>query len=352
MTLRMQHELVHASVSDHEMSTSSLSGAFAAKANSTAAADDSDIVLRCGDRTWTVSKSALVAHSKTLKSALEGEWQEASEGVYHFRDDDPAAVEAMVAFISRDGVYPLEEDDSDSSVMDEDDINPSLTDDSDLSSLVISEDDKDCPITDCKLHLKVYNFADKYDITALATVAAAQFTRLGFSDVLRPQFSQVIRELYENSPDNSTTREMKVSVVSACAKYEGIMTGGLYQSFRELLTDIIPFALAFQQEVLANDTERQKRAIAEATRQQKEAIRAATTSKLATLDAHIASPRHPWAKIECQNENCKENFVIHWIHGWSAKAYYCPYCLTPFTRNSHRVFTWGEPQDRVKKMGG
>ncbi|KJY00539.1 hypothetical protein TI39_contig323g00013 [Zymoseptoria brevis] len=238
MTLRMQHELVRTSVSDHELSTFSLSGAIAAKANPTAAADDSDIVLNCGDHTWTVSKSALVAHSKTFKSALEGDWQEAVEAVYHFRDDDPAAVEAMVVFISRDGVYPLGDDDSDISTINEDDRNSLIMDDDDSNDAGMSEDDIDPPMMECELQLKLYNFADKYDITALAAVAAAHFTKLVDDDVLRQRFPEIIRELYENSPDNIATLMMKESVVSTCAGYEAVLTGGPgYESFRELLTD-------------------------------------------------------------------------------------------------------------------
>jgi hypothetical protein len=221
------------------------------------------------------------ADSYTYHALSDKSLQETVDGVINLEDDHPAAIDVMIAVIYNNGVYTIA--------------------------------DYDPPVLVSEMYLHLYNMADKYSMDALAKLASDCFKARVAEDVLHARFHEVIRELYENSPDDSVTLDFKALVVDLCAVYRYFLTQHLeYVNFRVLMDDNLLFAVAFQQAVIVKETEDQ----------------------LAILDAHAASPRRPEVRVLCRNPTCKGSFVMEWIGGWSSRVYYCPYCANGFTRTT------------------
>ncbi|SMR50119.1 unnamed protein product [Zymoseptoria tritici ST99CH_3D1] len=210
--------------------------------------------------------------------------QESTVGIIHLEDDHPTAIEAMVNFVCTEGTnYPV------------------------VSS--------DASYLSLEVHVRIYNLADKYNIVLLAQLAAEAFLTFEARDAPPSDLHFVIRELYDNSPDNPTTLKMKTRLVAACVEHEKALTNDpKHVQFREVFAEIIPFALAFQQAVIAMDT----------------------LKELEILDAHPKSTRDPEVRIDCQNPRCAEDFVMRWSKGWSGDRYWCPFCGVQFTRTSYQ----------------
>lgn len=193
--------------------------------------------------------------------------------------------------------------------------------------------------------LEVFKVADKYGLEGLADSAAAVFTksiREGGWD--SPEYGDVIRELYEECPDNILCRHMREAVILFSVKNEDrLLSSELHHPFREALRDVTLFGVEFRKASLENATLLHQKKVKDAT----EAFDAKTENLLKDRTAQLealtkgqsklmeeAAAEHRAKLMEmtvglkekrCPKAGCRTSFVVlNGIRSWVG----CPYCGT------------------------
>lgn len=105
--------------------------------------------------------------------------------------------------------------------------------------------------------LHVFNIADKYDLPALARNASNKFILTLGCDIYQSNFEEIIRELYDNCPDNALSEAMRSIVVSRSVEAEQLLLNS--STFREIIRDVVLFAIEFQKLLLETQTKRQQK---------------------------------------------------------------------------------------------
>lgn len=107
------------------------------------------------------------------------------------------------------------------------------------------------------LNVNLFIIADKYETPDLAIIASGNFIDSLQSEYLSSNFGAVIRELYENSPDNTLGKEMRRKVVQTCTALEVTCTTqvGRSEAIRTAIKDVTLFGIEYQRSALQSATE-------------------------------------------------------------------------------------------------
>lgn len=88
-------------------------------------------------------------------------------------------------------------------------------------------------------NIEIFKLADKYGLSQLAQIASNKFCLCINQEWKSPEFSNVIRELYDHCPANDISKTMREAVINICIKNgEELVKCPKHVEFRSAVSDI------------------------------------------------------------------------------------------------------------------
>ncbi|CZT15061.1 uncharacterized protein RCC_00968 [Ramularia collo-cygni] len=180
----------------------------------------SDFEIECGDKIWRVHKNIVGSRSDVLDRAFSGQFKEASGNFIALLDDEGCVVREMLRYIYTSDYH------------DEHYLWPS------------DEDDENYCYKPMLFNVLMHTTADKYNIPALADLAAAKFKARAVKEWITEDFANAIEEMYDTAPDSK--KAMHACAVSTAVEHaQDLYENRLCGRFREVASKTPAFTSAF-----------------------------------------------------------------------------------------------------------
>ncbi|KAE9964439.1 hypothetical protein BLS_008371 [Venturia inaequalis] len=179
---------------------SQLQGLNAAALSCLDSGDHSDLTIKCNDRDFKVHRMVLCPQSPFFAKAVKKHaFEEGQTGVISMNHDDPDAIEAMLQFL--------------------------YTGDYNTENLTMQN------------HLKIYELADKVDVSALKTLCEDKFNAMARNNWKDLSFPGCMKTAYDITPPGPSGENLR-SIVVKIASENVKQLFQLDTGFKQMLADV------------------------------------------------------------------------------------------------------------------
>ncbi|PQE31545.1 BTB POZ domain-containing protein [Rutstroemia sp. NJR-2017a WRK4] len=184
----------------------------------------SDLTIKCGGKVFRVHRNVVCLQSRPLAAHVDGVFLEAVSGEINLPDDHPAIFERLIKFLYTGDFNATP---SPNEVVAEEQLGNCVKETSSLGSShalgsdpgFVAEDvgseTVDTPLDRLTICTRIFVMAEKYDISALKTLAKTKFEALVPYDWNTSALSESLRLMYDGLPDSD--RLLKDVAVAAAA---------------------------------------------------------------------------------------------------------------------------------------